>query len=61
MKPRPWQAGRCSRESALWCAETIKLLWKNRHRFIAEEERPAAKAAYDRAIERYVQIAAESP
>ena len=52
---------RASRDSALWCAETIKLLWKNRQRFIAEAEQPAAKAAYDRAIEKYLQIAEESP
>jgi hypothetical protein len=52
---------RASRDSARWCAATIKLLWKNRHQFIAEPERPAAKAAYDRAIERYLQIAEESP
>ena len=50
---------RASRDSALWCAETIKLLWKNRSRFIAEDERAAARAAYDRAIERYLQIASE--
>jgi hypothetical protein len=52
---------RASRESAIWCAETIKLLWKNRQRFIAEAEQAAAKAAYDRAIEKYLQIAEDSP
>ncbi len=50
---------RASRESALWCAETIKLLWTNRKNFISEAEQTAAKEAYDRAIETYVQIASE--
>src|SRR5207247_2740588 len=42
---------RASRESALWCAESVELLWENRSRHIAENERAAARAAYDRAIE----------
>ena len=50
---------RASAESARWCAETIKLLWKNRHRNIKESERRAAKEAYDRAIKRYQQIESE--
>jgi len=50
---------RASRQSALWCAEVIRLLWKNRHHMIAENERPAARACYDRAIEKYEAIAAE--
>lgn len=51
---------RASRRSAQWCAETIRLLWKNRQRMIAEHEREAARAAYDRAIARYQAIAAEA-
>jgi hypothetical protein len=51
---------RASAESARWCAETIELLWKNRRRFIAAHERPAAQEAYERAIRRYEQIAQES-
>ena len=51
---------RASRDSARWCIETIHLLWKNRHERIAEPERPAARAAYDRAIALYEQIAEES-
>ncbi|QDV18176.1 hypothetical protein Pan153_28330 [Gimesia panareensis] len=51
---------RASRESALWCAETIKLLWKNRHQIIAERERPAAEQAYQRAIQSYLQRAQEA-
>src|SRR6185295_9969537 len=41
---------RASRESALWCAESVELLWENRSIHIAEHERPAARAAYDRAV-----------
>jgi hypothetical protein len=52
---------RASRESALWCAATIDQLWKNRREFIAQAERPAAKASYDKAVELYRKIAAESP
>ena len=52
---------RASRESARWCAEAVELLWENRSRLIAEAERPAARAAYDRAIEEYRRRAAESP
>lgn len=51
---------RVSRESALWCAETIKLLWKNRHLKIAEPERKAAEQTYQRAIKVYQQRAAEA-
>lgn len=52
---------RASAESARWCAETIKVLWKNRQRFIAKEEQPAALETYERAIRRYEEIAKESP
>ena len=52
---------RASRASALWCAESVKLLWQNRNRFIKKPEQPAAKAAYDRAQKTYERIAAESP
>ena len=41
---------RVSRGSALWCAESVRLLWKNRNRFIAESERPAAREAYERSL-----------
>lgn len=50
---------RASRASALWCAEVVRLLWLQRHDRIAEDERPAARAAYDRAIETYEAMAAE--
>lgn len=50
---------RASRASALWCAEAVRLLWRNRQRFIAESERPAARAAYERSLARYLAVAQE--
>ena len=52
---------RAARSSALWCVEVVHQLWDARHQRISEDERPAARAAYDRAIERFRQIADESP
>ena len=52
---------RASRESAHWCAESVKLLWENRNRFIKKSEQTEAKLAYDRAVRTYERIAAESP
>jgi hypothetical protein len=51
---------RASRRSAQWCIEVIDLLWKNRERAIAEAERPAARATFDRTLAKYRQIASES-
>jgi len=51
---------RASRQSAQWCAESVKLLWHNRNRFIKKPEQPAAKLAYERAIKTYERIATES-
>ena len=51
---------RASRESARWCQEVIELLWNNRQKNIVPPERDAAKAAFERAKERYRQIAAEA-
>lgn len=51
---------RASADSARWCEETIKLLWKNRQNFIAETERAAAKEAYDRSIAKYHEIAGQA-
>lgn len=48
---------RTSAQSARWCAESIKLLWQNRHMKISPKERAAARAAYDRAIQTYERIA----
>ena len=52
---------RASRASARWCLEAVRQLWELRHIRISEAERPAAKAAYDRAMKRFEQIAGESP
>ena len=51
---------RSSKRSALWCAETIRTLWRNRRSFIAENERGEAEKTFERAIERYHKIAAEA-
>jgi hypothetical protein len=52
---------RANRDSARWCLAMTELLWKNRERAIAEQERPAARAAFDRALAVYRRIADESP
>lgn len=51
---------RASHSSARWCIEAIHQLWDARHKYISEAERPAARAAYDRALRRFEQIADES-
>ena len=51
---------RASKASARWCQETIRQLWDARHRHISEAERPAAQQAYERARQRFEQIATES-
>lgn len=51
---------RVSRRSALWCAESVRLLWNNRRRFIAESEQPSANKSYAAALERYFEIAEEA-
>lgn len=51
---------RASRESALWCAETIKLLWKNRHKIIGAHERIEAEKTYQRAIRAYLERAEDA-
>lgn len=51
---------RASRASALWCAESVRLLWKNRNRFIAESERPAAREAYERSLMQFLVRAGEA-
>jgi hypothetical protein len=50
---------RASRASAVWCAESVRLLWKNRNRFIAEFERPAAREAYERSLSQFLVRAGE--
>ncbi len=51
---------RASRDSARWCAESVRRLWTNRNRFIADDEKADAKAAYDRALATFLRIADES-
>jgi len=52
---------RASRNSALWCLGTIEQLWRVRGPGIAAHEREEAHQTFLKAIERYRQIAAESP
>ena len=52
---------RASRNSALYCAEAVKRLWKNRSKRISEAEKGAAEKAYQRSIKTYEKRAAESP
>lgn len=51
---------RASRKSALWCAETVKLLWQKRRHLISEKERHEAEEAYRRSIHKFETIAMES-
>ncbi|MEX2141940.1 MAG: CehA/McbA family metallohydrolase [Pirellulales bacterium] len=51
---------RASRDSALWCIETINLLWRNRQNRIAPPERDEARKTFDRALDRYRRIAREA-
>jgi hypothetical protein len=50
---------RASRASARWCEQTIDLLWKNRERNIAANEREAALVTFDRAKATYRLIAGQ--
>ncbi len=52
---------RASRQSALWCAETIRQLWRARNRNIAPAERAEAQTTFEAAIRTYEQRAAEAP
>ena len=51
---------RASRNSARWCIEMTELLWKNREKKIADDERADAKGAFDHAIKVLKKIAQES-
>jgi hypothetical protein len=48
---------RASKQSALWCIETIEQLWRGRNRSIVENEREEARRTFDKAIEKYHEIA----
>jgi hypothetical protein len=50
---------RADAQSGQWCLDVIDLLWKNRERAIAPAERADAKAAFERAREKYRQILTE--
>ncbi len=50
---------RADARSAQWCLDVIDLLWKNRERAIAPHERADAKAAFERASQKYRGILAE--
>ena len=52
---------RASRQSALWCIQTIEQLWRNRGKSLPETERVEAEATFDKAIQKYLEIAAQSP
>ncbi len=51
---------RANARSARWCQETIRQLWRARHRQIAASERKAAEATFEWAIAQYQQIATEA-
>ena len=51
---------RASRDSALYCAEAVKRLWKNRSKRISEGERAEAEQVYQRAIKEYEKRAKEA-
>ena len=50
---------RASRRSAQWCREAIDVIWDQKGRFVRDEERADAEAAFDFARRRYEEIAAE--
>ncbi|WP_182864869.1 CehA/McbA family metallohydrolase [Stieleria mannarensis] len=51
---------RANRKSAQWCIDAVAACWNSKRGQIRESERSEAKAAYDRAAERYRTILAES-
>ncbi|MCA9066165.1 MAG: hypothetical protein KDA96_24025, partial [Planctomycetaceae bacterium] len=51
---------RASSTSAVWCAESVRLLWDNRRLFIKAEERDAARTAYEKAVRQFRKIAVEA-
>ena len=51
---------RANARSAQWCIDAVKTCWKSKQKMIREEEREAAKAAYDKAEAIYRQILSES-
>ncbi|MCS7471357.1 CehA/McbA family metallohydrolase [Stieleria sp. ICT_E10.1] len=51
---------RASKKSAQWCIDAVETCWNSKRGQIRESERAEAKAAYDRAAERYRTILTES-
>ena len=51
---------RASRSSAEWCVKAVETCWNAKQRGIRENERTAAKEAYDKARDIYTKIIAES-
>jgi hypothetical protein len=51
---------RASVESARWCSEMTRRLWKNRKKRIDKSEREAAQAAFERTWKKFAQIADEA-
>ena len=49
------------RQSAEWCRTAVDVCWKSKQAQIRESERPAAKAAYDKAAAFYEGVIKESP
>ena len=53
------QPVRASARSARWCVAMTELLWQNREKNIAEGEREAAAAAFQRALAKFRAIATQ--
>lgn len=51
---------RANAKSAQWCIDAVKQCWESKQKMIRQEERAAAKAAYDEAAAIYQKILAES-
>ena len=51
---------RASAQSARWCIEMTRLLWKNRERNIVESERSAARDAFDHTLATLAAIESEA-
>lgn len=51
---------RASKRSAKWCQDAVEVCWKSKERQIRENERPAARAAYDVARRAYEEIHAQA-
>lgn len=50
---------RASKSSARWCGQTIEQLWRNREQNISKAERDEARQTFERAKEKYREIASQ--